>query len=93
VLLHTPKAGSAVKEYIRRRDVSAAATVSTVSAPEVGGEMEQTSDLSDYRDVGGVKVPFSISTVNPAQAITITLTSVEHNKPIDEATFSRPAVK
>lgn len=93
VLLYTPKVGSAVREYVDAETYLPLRTVEKVSAAELGGEVEQTSEMSDFRDVGGFKVPFLISTVNPAQTITITLKSVEHNKPIDDAMFSRPAAK
>lgn len=61
--------------------------------PQSGGEIEQTVDLSDYRDVDGVKGPFTVKVSNPAQTVTISLTKVEHNKPIDDAMFARPAVR
>ena len=93
VLLYTPKGGSAIKEFIDAETYLILRTVLKVDMAEAGGELEQTSDTSDYRDVGGFKVPFSISTANAAQTVKITLTNVEHNKPIDDAMFSRPAVK
>ena len=38
-------------------------------------------------------MPFSITVVNPAQTVTVTLTKVEHNKPIDDSMFSKPVAK
>ena len=58
--------------------------------PEAGGEVEQTSDLSDYRVVDGIKIPFAIK-VSSAQGFTVTVAKVEHNVKIDETLFSRPA--
>jgi hypothetical protein len=93
VLVYTPKVGSTAREFIDAETYLLLRTVQKVDVAELGGEIEQTSDMSDYRDVGGYKVPFSIATVNPAQTVKISLTNVEHNRPIDDAMFSKPAVK
>jgi outer membrane lipoprotein-sorting protein len=93
VLLYTPKTGSASRLFVDAETWLLLRVVVKVESPELGGEVEQTSDLSDYRDIDGVKVPFTVAVVNPVQKITLTLTKVEHNKPIDETMFSRPAVK
>jgi outer membrane lipoprotein-sorting protein len=93
VLLYTPKAGSASRQFIDAETYQVVRTIVTVDMAELGGEVEQTTDFSDYRDVDGVKVPFSVKVTNSAQTITITLTKVEQNKPIDDAMFSRPAVR
>jgi hypothetical protein len=68
-------------------------SVTKLNAPEAGGVVEQTSEVSDYRDVSGLKVPFSITNSSPAQTVAITLTKVEVNPALDEAIFSRPGVK
>jgi outer membrane lipoprotein-sorting protein len=93
VLLYTPKTGPASRLFVDAETWLLLRAVVRVESLELGGEVEQTSDMSDYREVDGVKVPFAVAIVNPPQRITITLTKVEHNKPIDEAMFSRPAVK
>jgi outer membrane lipoprotein-sorting protein len=93
VLVYTPKAGSVAREFIDAETYLLLRTVQKVDVAELGGEIEQTSEMSDYRDVGGFKVPFSISTVNAAQTVKVSLKNIEHNKPIDDAMFSRPAVK
>jgi hypothetical protein len=93
VLLYTPKAGPSSRQYFDAESYLLVRAVAKVDVPEMGGETEQASDLDDYRDVDGVKVPFTVKVTNPMQAFTITLTKVEHNKPIDEAMFSKPGVK
>jgi outer membrane lipoprotein-sorting protein len=93
VLQYTPKAGSPSKQYVDAETYLLLRTVTKVDVPAAGGEIEQTNDLADYREVDGVKVPFTINIVSSAQTLAITLTKVEHNKPIDDAMFSRPAVK
>jgi hypothetical protein len=93
VLLYTPKAGPPSTHYFDTKDYLELRSVTRMDIPELGGETNQTTDDMDYRDVDGVKIPFAVKIVNSMQTITIKLDSVEHNKPIDEAMFSRPAVK
>lgn len=93
ILVFTPKAGSPMREFIDAETFLISRTVMKVDVPEMGGEMEQTVDTSDYRAVEGVKIPFSLRMQNSAQTVSITIDKVEMNKPIDEAMFSKPAVK
>lgn len=87
VLLITPKTGSVVRSYLDAGTLLQVRTVAKITPANVGTEIEQTIDLSDYRTVDGVKVPFSIVTTNPLQMVTIALTKVEHNVAIDDAIF------
>jgi outer membrane lipoprotein-sorting protein len=60
-----------------------------VSQNEMGQSFEQ--ELSDYRDVEGIKVPFSIRTLaNGVQQGQITVDKVEFNVKIDDAIFKMP---
>jgi hypothetical protein len=93
VVRYIPKAGSVATQSFDAETCLLLRTVMKIDAPEAGGEIEQTGDLSDYREVDGVKVPFTVKVVNPVQSLTITLTKVEHNKLIDDAMFSKPAAK
>jgi hypothetical protein len=52
--------------------------------------MEQTVDASDFRDVGGVKVPFTVVTITPVSRLTVVLTKVEDNGPVDAKLFVKP---
>jgi len=92
VLQYTPKAGPVPKFYFDAETYLLLRKVTKIDVPEVG-EIEETRDASDYRDVDGVKVAFAVSIVSPVQTVAITFAKVEHNKPIDDAMFSRPAVK
>jgi hypothetical protein len=58
--------------------------------PQLGQEVEQTTEFFDYKEVDGVKIPFRITTSSSIQSITITLTSVEHNVKVDDALFVKP---
>ncbi len=57
------------------------------------GEVEIAVELSDYRDVGGIKVPFRVKqTMVPLGDMVITLTEVKNNIPIEDARFAMPAL-
>ena len=66
--------------------------VMTLDTPETG-PLEQTTDLSDYREVDGVKVPFQLKSTNAVQSFTVAVTKIEHNIKIDPALFVKPASK
>lgn len=89
VLLVTPKTGPAVRIFLDAETYLIARTVTTINTPQTGGDIEQTSDLSDYRVVDGVKVAFQVFNSNPLQSVTIKLDKVEHNVAIDDAMFGR----
>ena len=90
VLILKPKSGSVAREFIDAESYLAIKLVLKVDIPQVG-EVEQTTEFSDFRDVDGVKVPFTIKGTSVVQSFTITITKVEHNTKIDEALFSKPA--
>jgi outer membrane lipoprotein-sorting protein len=89
VLKSTPKEGSPVKMYIDPDTYLPARTVSTVEMVDTGA-VEQTSDLSDYRVVAGVKVPFKLSNSNALQSATFTFKTIEHNVDLPDSLFSKP---
>jgi hypothetical protein len=93
VLQYTPKAGPASRMFFDAETYMLVKSVTKLNAPEAGGVIEQTSEVGDYREVSGLKVPFSITNTSPTQAVAITLTKVEVNPALDEAIFSRPGVK
>ena len=86
VLKATPKAGSAVKFYVDSDTYLPARTVATVNMQDTG-DVEQTSELSDYRDVSGVKVPFKLVNTNPLQSATFTFSKIEHNVDLPDSLF------
>jgi hypothetical protein len=89
----TPKSGPATKLVLDAKTYLPMRTVTTVDVPEAGGKIEQTSDLSDYREVDGVKVPFHVKTSSSIQNFIVNVTKVEHNTTIDPALFAKPAGK
>jgi len=56
------------------------------------GRIPQQTDYDDYRDAGGVKVPFTVkvSSVNGGQSSTRKYTSIEFGSPIDATIFAAP---
>jgi outer membrane lipoprotein-sorting protein len=56
-----------------------------------GQQMNIVTDLSDFRDVDGIKVPFSVKqTVNGTPITTLLVDKVQFNIPIDDALFRMP---
>jgi hypothetical protein len=62
----------------------------TVNVPQVGGDVEQTLVVADYRDVDGVKVAYQVRSTNQLQTISVTVTKVEQNIAVDDQMFSKP---
>jgi len=87
VLQVAPKVGQPIKVYLDSTTYLSVRSVSQVTMPDVG-QFEQTSDVSDYRAVDGVQVPFTVVNTSPMQTATIKLKTVEHNVTIDDAMFS-----
>jgi hypothetical protein len=59
-----------------------------VQIPEVGAWHVV---LDDYRDVDGVKMPFSIKQDSSVISLVVRLQEVKNNVPIDDAKFVKPA--
>jgi hypothetical protein len=91
VLILKPKSGSVARQFIDAETYLPLKLMVSVDVPEMGGAVEQTSEFSDYREVDGVKIPFTVKVTSTIQRFTIALTKVEHNVKIDEALFSKPA--
>jgi hypothetical protein len=62
----------------------------TISSPV--GQIPTQTDYDDYRDLAGVKVPFTVkvSSVNGGQSSTRKYTSIELGAPVDEKVFAAP---
>jgi zinc protease len=90
VLIVKPKSGSIARQFIDAESYLSVRLVLKVGVPG-SGEVEQTTEFSDYREVDGVKIPFGIRVTSAVQNFTISVTKVEHNVKVDEALFSKPA--
>jgi outer membrane lipoprotein-sorting protein len=88
VLALTPPAGPPSKVFVDAESYLPLRLVVTLNLPEVG-RVEQTSDLSDYREIDGVKMPFSIHNSSAVQTVNVTVVSLEHNVKLDAAMFGK----
>jgi hypothetical protein len=55
------------------------------------GLMPTQIDYADYREAGGVKVPFRWTLARPSGRFTIQVSEVRQNAPVDDAKFAKPA--
>ena len=90
VVVFDPATGSQVRNYIDAETFLPIKTVMKTDVPQLGQEVEQTTEFFDFKDVDGVKIPFRLKTSSSIQSITITLTNVEHNVKVDESVFVKP---
>ena len=85
----TPKTGSASRIYFDPETYLVTRSVAMIDSPQGGGQIEQTTEISDYRTVGGVKAAFQVVLSSPAQSVKLVFKSVEDNVTIDDAMFSK----
>lgn len=90
VLIAKPESGSTVRVYIDAESFLVLKSVSTTEAAQVG-QFELTTELLDYRDVDGVKLPFQIKATSPVQSFDILVAKVEHNVTLAPSIFAKPA--
>jgi zinc protease len=91
VVTFNPTSGSVVRQYIDAQTYLPIKMVMTVDVPQLGGELEQTTEFLDYKEVDGIKVPFRARSSSTIQNFTITIAKVEHNIKVDETLFSKPS--
>ena len=89
LLIFTPKSGPVARQYIDAETFLAIKQVVKLDVPQIG-ELEQTTELLDHREVDGVKVPFRIKSSSSVQTSNVVVTKVEHNTTIDQTLFSKP---
>jgi photosynthetic reaction center cytochrome c subunit len=54
------------------------------------GPLPTQIDYADYREVGGVKIPFRWTLARPSGRFTIQVREVKQNVPVDDAKFAKP---
>jgi hypothetical protein len=87
-LLATPAEGTATRMYF---DVETGLLVrqsATRDTPQ--GPVDVDLFIEDYRDVEGVKQPFTIRQVTSMFTLVIRLAEIRHNVALDDAMFKRP---
>ena len=90
VIVFAPAAGSSIRQYIDAQSFLPVRYSMSVHIPQMNAEVDQTTDLSDFRDVDGVKIPFKLVTTSSVQSYAITFTKVAHNITIDPKLFVKP---
>lgn len=90
VILFDPTSGSTIRQYIDAETYLPTKVVMTVAVPEMGGDMEQTTEFTDYREVDGIKTPFRLNVSSTVQSFEVKVDKVEHNVSVETALFSKP---
>ncbi|HEY1656854.1 MAG TPA: c-type cytochrome [Candidatus Sulfotelmatobacter sp.] len=55
------------------------------------GELPTQIDYADYREAGGVKIPYRWTLARPGGRFTIQVSEVKENVPVDDSKFEKPA--
>ena len=91
VINFEPVSGSPTRLYIDAETYLPIRSVITADVPQLGRQIEQTTDFLDYREVDGIKIAFQLKAASAVQNFTVKVNSVEHNIAVDEALFAKPA--
>jgi len=90
VVTFEPASGSTIRQFIDAETFLPVRFSLKVHVPQIGAEVEQSTTVSDFRDVDGVKVPFRLVSASSVQNFTVELSKVEHNTPVDGKLFAKP---
>jgi outer membrane lipoprotein-sorting protein len=90
-LIFTPKTGAPIRQYIDAETYLPTKIILKVEVPQLGQELEQTTEFLDYKEVDGVKLPFRMKSSSIVQNFSISVTHVQHNVQVDESLFSKPS--
>jgi hypothetical protein len=82
------KGRARVREYIDAETNLPIKITLKVDVPQLGRDLEQTTEFSDYREVHGVKVPFRLKITRRSRTTPSGSRRVEHNVTVDEKLFS-----
>lgn len=85
----TSTSGDVDKMYFDAKSGLLLRAITTVHSPQ--GDQVIQSDLSDYRDTDGIKLPFSVHQTSVQAEYTITFTEVHHNVDLSDGQFAKPA--
>ena len=90
VVLFEPAKGSTIRQYIDAETFLPIRFSLKVNIPQLGTDVEQTTDLADYREVDGLKLPHKLTSSSTVQSFTVVLSKVEHNMAVDDTLFAKP---
>jgi hypothetical protein len=89
LLTFEPAAGNPIRQYVDAETFLPTRGIIRVTLPQLG-EIEQWIDTSDYRELDGVKVPFTLTLTNSMQTIVFTFSKIENNVAVDDKLFAKP---
>lgn len=89
VINFQPTQGPPVRQFIDAETFMPLRASIKMTVPQLG-ELEQTSEASDFRDIDGVKVPFKVQVSSKVQGYTIVVAKVEQNVTLDDKMFVKP---
>jgi len=89
LLLFEPTKGTPIKQWVDAQTFMPVRTAIMAEIPQMG-TVEQYLDPSDYRDLDGVKVPYKLTLQSSVQTVSMTLSKIEQNVPVDEKLFVKP---
>jgi hypothetical protein len=84
-----PKVGPVETVYFDPDTFLVVRTIVRVNSAQLGADVDQYQDPSDYRDVSGVKVPFHVVNTAAGQTVTIVFSKIENNVPIEDSVFAK----
>jgi hypothetical protein len=90
IVMEPSKGGSTVRQYIDVKTMLPVRSVMRINIPQMNADVDQTTELLDYREVDGIKVPFQVASSSSVQNFVVDLTKVAHNVPIDDKLFVKP---
>jgi hypothetical protein len=89
LLTFEPPTGNPIRQYVDAETFLPTRAIIRAELPQLGN-IEQWIDVSDYREIDGVKVPFKLTLTNSMQTVTFTFSKVENNVTLDEKMFVKP---
>jgi outer membrane lipoprotein-sorting protein len=93
VIVLTPRAGPDARLFIDADSFLMVRSAITINVPQLGGDIEQVLEFSDFRDVDGIRVAYTTTSTNAVQTVKSTVTEMKHNVEIDDSSFSKPAAR
>ena len=86
-----PEGGPPDKLYFSARTGLPVRLVSEHHSPD--GVSQFQEDFSDYREVDGVRLPFTIAEAGGESSFVVKISEVRHNLELEDGEFSKPAVQ
>lgn len=88
VIVATPQEGAAEKWYFDTQTHLLMRSDTETEGPQ--GKVPVESYYEDYREVDGIRIPFTLKHSNPVFSIVTHLQEVKHNVPVEDEKFAKP---